>query len=62
MARKKKMWIIVGIIASILIITVIVVPTSVVLTKKTKATATTTQLANVQKITINKISPTKTGL
>ncbi len=40
MVRRKKIWIIIDIIASILVITVIVVPTTVILSKKNNKTTT----------------------
>jgi hypothetical protein len=45
MVRRKKIWIILGIIGSILVITCIVVPTTVVLSKKNNTTTTTTTMA-----------------
>ncbi len=62
MVRKKKMWIIFGTIAGILIITVIVVPTSVVLTKKNKTTTTAKTTTAMTMKTTDIISSTKKGL
>ncbi len=42
MVRRKKIWIIIGILANILVITCIVVPIAVVLSEKNNKTTTTT--------------------
>ncbi|CAF5082283.1 unnamed protein product, partial [Rotaria sp. Silwood1] len=38
--KRKKLWIILGIIVAVVVIAAIVIPTTIVLTKRTKATTT----------------------
>ncbi len=54
--QRKKMWIIFGVIGSLVIILAVVVPTVVVLREKNKQTTTTTMS------TVGEISSTMKGL
>jgi hypothetical protein len=60
MVRRKTMWIIFGIIVSIVIIAAIVIPITIVLTRKTNGTATTTMAMKTIEVTTSKgVSSTK---
>jgi hypothetical protein len=57
--RRKNMRVIIGIFASIVLITVIIVPTTIVLTKKNNTTATITVKTTKVPITEKTLSTNK---
>ena len=48
MTRKRVLWISLGIITSVLVVTIIVVPTTIILTKKDSRTTAMTSTMEIQ--------------